>query len=192
MRLANTSPCTNGETSETACGFVVEFADIISEQKMNNSSGTNVGGWPASDMRTYVNGTIYDSLPSKLQNIIVETRVVSSHGSTAGEVNFTSSDKLYLLSSKEVWGNDESSYAVSNDTAEKETRQLDYYKSKGVTAVNYSGTIKYGSNDFGVEWHLRSADSSSRMQFFTVGSSGNWSEPLADINRGVSPAFRIA
>ena len=43
MRLANTSPCTNGETSETACGFVVEFADIISEQKMNNSSGTNVG-----------------------------------------------------------------------------------------------------------------------------------------------------
>ena len=191
VRLANTSPCTNGETSETACGFVVEFADIISEQKMNNSSGTNVGWWPASDMRTYVNGTIYDSLPSELQNIIVETRVVSSHGSTAGEVNFTSSDKLYLLSSKEVWGNDESSYAVSNDTAEKETRQLDYYKSKGVTAVNYSGAIKYGSNDFGVEWHLRSADSSSRMQFFTVGSSGNWSEPLADINRGVSPAFRI-
>ena len=192
VRVANTSSCTNGETSESACGFVVEFADIISEQKMNNSSGTNVGGWPASDMRTYVNGTIYDSLPSELQNIIAETRVVSSHGSTAGEVNFTSNDKLYLLSTKEVWGNDESSYAVSNDTAEAETRQLDYYKSKGVTAVNYSGAIKYGSNDFGVEWHLRSADSSSRMQFFTVGSGGDWSEPLADINRGVSPAFRIA
>ena len=35
VRVANTSSCTNGETSETACGFVVEFADIISNQFMN-------------------------------------------------------------------------------------------------------------------------------------------------------------
>ena len=29
VRISNMSKCTNGETSETACGFVVEFADII-------------------------------------------------------------------------------------------------------------------------------------------------------------------
>ena len=46
VRISNTSECTNGETSETACGFVIEFTDIINNQKMN-SSNTNVGGWTA-------------------------------------------------------------------------------------------------------------------------------------------------
>ena len=36
VRLANKSTCTT-ETSETACGFVVEFADIITKQKMNSA-----------------------------------------------------------------------------------------------------------------------------------------------------------
>ena len=31
------SECTNGESSETACEFVVEFADIITTQKFNSS-----------------------------------------------------------------------------------------------------------------------------------------------------------
>ena len=101
VRVANTSSCTNGETSETACGFVVEFADIISNQFMN-STNTNVGGWPASAVRTYVNTRIYNALPSDLQNVIATTTVVSGHGSTSGEANFTSSDKLYPLSTKEV------------------------------------------------------------------------------------------
>ena len=42
VRIANKSECTNGETSETACGFVVEFADIITMKKIN-STETNVG-----------------------------------------------------------------------------------------------------------------------------------------------------
>ena len=185
VRVANTSSCTNGETSETACGFVVEFADIISEQIMN-STGTNVGGWPASKMRTYVNGTIYNALPSELQNAIVETTVVSGHGSTSGETNFISNDKLYLLSTKEVWNG-----GTGYDTAEAETRQLDYYKNKGVTISNYSGAIKkyYGSNS---HWWLRGAFSDYANSFFIVNADGNWYYPIAYDGSGVSPAFRIA
>ena len=41
VRISNMSECTNGETSETACGFVVEFADIITNQQVN-STGTNL------------------------------------------------------------------------------------------------------------------------------------------------------
>lgn len=63
----------------------------------------------------------------------------------SGAVNFTSSDKLYLLSTKEVWNG-----GTRYDTAEAETRQLDYYKNKGVTTSypNSSGAIKQynGSN----------------------------------------------
>ncbi len=185
LRVANTSACTNGKTSETACGFVVEFADIISEQAMN-STETNVGGWPASAMRTYVNTTVYNALPSDLQNVIAETSVVSSHGSTSGEANFTSSDKLYLLSTKEVWNG-----GIGYDTAEAETRQLDYYKNKGVTISNYSEAIKQynGTNS---TWWLRSANSNITDTFFRVGSNGGWHNTIASNAFGVAPAFRIA
>ena len=185
VRVANTSACTNGETSETACGFVVEFADIITTHTMN-SSVTNVGGWPVSEMRTYVNSTIYNALPSDLQGVIADTTVVSGHGSTEGEENFTSTDKLYLLSTKEAWNG-----GTRKDTAEAETRQLDYYKNLGVTTLNYSGAIKQynGSNS---SWWLRSSISNRTTYFFTVYTSGGWSYGSANIVIGVSPAFRIA
>ena len=184
VRVANTSSCTNGETSETACGFVVEFADIISRHAMN-SIDTNVGGWPASEMRTYVNGTIYNVLPSELQNVIATTTVVSGHGSTSGETNFTSSDKLYLLSPKEIYNNKE------YDTVEAETRQLDYYKNKGVTDSNYSGAIKQynGTEDY---WWLRAAVSSNIYNFAFVYIYGATNQSGANSREGVSPAFRIA
>lgn len=185
VRVANTSSCTNGETSKTACGFVVEFADIITTHAMNSSS-TNVGGWPASEMRSYVNSTIYSALPSDLQNVIASTTVVSSHGPTSGEGNFTSTDKLYLLSSKEVLNG-----GTGYDTAESVTRQLDYYKNKGVTTSNRSGTIKK-NNGSSASWWLRSAKSSAANRFFRVNDNGVWSYSYADNADGVSPAFRIA
>ena len=180
VRVANTSECTNGETSETACGFVVEFADIITDYAMN-STATNVGGWPASEMRTYLNSTILNSLPSDLQSVIIDTTVVSSHGLTSGEANFTSTDKLYLLSSKEVWNG-----GTGYDTAESETRQLDYYANLGVIKDNYSGAIKQNSY-----WWLRSAAAHCTDYFFFVNNDGNWNYVRANNARGVSPAFRI-
>ena len=190
LRVANTSSCTNGETSQTACGFVVEFADIISKESMN-STETNVGGWPASAMRTYVNTTVYSALPSDLQNVIATTTVVSGHGSTSGEANFTSSDKLYLLSTKEVWGKDGTSNIINYDTAEAETRQLDYYKNNGVTTSNYGGTLKQ-YNDTNMIWWLRSATSYATDGFFNVYGDGDWNNYHANYILGVAPAFRIA
>ena len=185
VRVSNTSSCTNGETSETACGFVVEFADIISLQRMN-STDDNRGGWPSSAMRTYVNGTVYNALPSDLQSVITETKVISGHGATPGATNYVSNDKLYLLSPKEIW-NDNQKY----DTARAETRQLDYYKNKGVTLSNYSEAIKQynGSDKF---WWLRSANSSDINYFLIARSYGDLYHVYASSTYGVAPAFRIA
>ena len=104
LRIANTTTpaeCSTTGFSGTACGFVLEFVDIITDYSMNSTS-TNVGGWPATELRAYVNNDIYNALPEILRNAIINTTVVSGHGSTAGETNFTSTDKLYLLSTKEV------------------------------------------------------------------------------------------
>ena len=189
VRIANKSECTT-KTSETACGFVVEFANIITTQKFN-STDTNVGGWRDSKIRTYINDTIYKSLPSDLQNVITTTKVISGHGSTSGETNFDTQDKLYLLSSEEIYKDFSSSPNAQYDTSKGTSKQLDYYKKQGVTTSSYAGAIKQynGSNKY---WWLRSAISRYANRFLTVANYGGWAYTDAATSYGVSPAFRIA
>ena len=182
VRIANKSECTNGETSETACGFVVEFADIVTTQSFN-SSNSNSGGWKSSTIRTYLNGTVYDALPSELQDVITLTNVISGR-SGSDSANYETQDKLYLLTSKEVHGTKH-----SYDRVDAETKQLDYYKNLGVTTSNYSGAIKKynGSN---LWWLLRSVNATSSYPFLGISANGNCDHALG--TGGVSPAFRIA
>lgn len=191
IRVANTSTpaeCSTAGFSQTACGFVLEFADIIKTHRMN-STNTNAGGWPATSMRTYVNNDIYNALPSELKNGIIDTYVVSGHGKN-DPANFTSTDKLYLLSTKEVWGKEGTSNVVTADTAEAETRQLDYYKAQGVTTSNYGGAKKqYNSSNRA--WWLRAATSDTSYRFYTVYTIGDWDANYAKFSDGVAPAFRI-
>ena len=188
LRIANTttpSECSTAGFSQTACGFVLEFADIITYHKMNDTD-TNVGGWLATSMRTFVNNDIYNAIPSELKNAIIDTTVVSGHGSTSGETNFTSTDKLYLLAPKEIYTNFSSSY----DTAKDLTRTLDYYTSIGVTTSNYSEAIKKNGISASI-WWLRAATSSSTYSFLSVYDNGGWANEPASISRGVAPAFRL-
>ena len=190
LRIANTSTpseCSRTGFSQTACGFVLEFADIIIEHTMNGTA-TNAGGWPATTMRTFVNNDIYNAIPDEIKNAIIDTTVVSGHGKSDTE-NFTSTDKLYLLSTAEVWSQG-SSNTISNDTARDNTRQLDYYKNLGVTTNNYSGAIKKKgtSADF---WWLRAANSNDTSRFLRVNNYGYLNNTNASISSGVAPAFRL-
>ena len=193
VRVANnTTPaeCNDSSFSQTACGFVVEFADIVENRQMN-STNTNVGGWEASEMRTYANGDFYNKLPAELRKVIIDTKVISGHGSTSGETNFTSTDKIYLLSAHEVWEDGTSNQVSSKDTAYNQTRQLDYYKNLGVTTNNYSGAIKKNVSGSNSNWWLRAALSSYNLAFLIVNSSGDWTYYNAYSDIGLAPAFRI-
>ena len=188
LRIANTSTpseCSTSGFSQTACGFVLEFADIIAEHKMNDTN-TNVGGWPASSMYTFVNNDIYNALPDEIKNAIIDTTVVSGHGNTSGEENFTSTDKLYLLAPKEIYINWSDRY----DTSKYLTRTLDYYTSIGVTTSNYSGAIKKNGTSASA-WWLRVANSIGNDTFYDVYSDGDWFRNGANYTYGVSPAFRL-
>lgn len=193
LRIANLSTpseCSGANFSQTACGTVLEFADIITTHNPNLTS-TNVGGWPATEMRRYINNDIYSTLPSELQSIIIDTKVISGHGSTVGETNFISTDKIYLLSPTEIWAEGQSN-PIANDTAGALTKQLDYYKKLGVTTSNFFGAAKQynGSNYY---WSLRTAYSAQTGTFYYVENNGLWKYYYAHYNSyGVSPAFRIA
>ena len=196
LRIANKSKpssCSTSGYSQTACGFVIEFADIITTYNMNPAGtyknveykyGWNKDGWPASAMRTFVNNDIYNSLPSDLRNGIVETTVVSGYGSS-DSANFTSTDKLYLLSPMEVWGDWTGMYGSEVDRSKNQTRQLDYYSNLGVTYKNYNSAIKkHGTTQY-FWWH-RSAKYDNNIGFYGMQGNG-----YAYRDGGVSPAFKI-
>ena len=209
LRIANMSTpdiCNTKGFSQSACGLVLEFADIITVKYMNfikvsypegtsgfggeTGTGTNKGGWPASTLNTFVNNDIYNSLPGDLRNMIIDTTVISGHGER-DSANFTSTDKLYLLDAKEVYGTSlEGSSYLQDDTASDYERQLDYYLKQGVTIDNYSALIKQNKGTNGV-WWLRSAY--SYADFFIVNHLGVLNiEEACNVNyEGVSPAFRI-
>ena len=190
LRIANTSTpseCSRTGFSQTACGFVLEFADIIIEHTMNGTA-TNAGGWPATTMRTFVNNDIYNAIPDEIKNAIVDTTVVSGYGSKDTE-NFISTDKLYLLSTAEVWAQG-SSNTIEYDTARDVTRQLDYYKNLGTSTSNYSGAIKKDKAGYDW-WWLRAAISTSTYNFLNVRNNGDWNSSNANDTNGVAPAFRL-
>ena len=204
VRIANMSTpseCNQNGFSQSACGFVVEFTDIITTHNMNPSgeyngttynSGWNKDGWPKSQMKTFIDNDIYNSLPQDLKSVIITTQTVSGHGKEDTN-NFTSSDKLYLLSTAEIWVQDTSN-TIDYDAARDKTRQLDYYKSNGVTTSSYAGAIKNNSSGSATSWWLRSANSNTNTGFYAVAINGNWSGSITTVARntyGVSPVFRI-
>ena len=200
VRIANLkSPteegCGTNGFSESACGFVIEFTDIITTDSMNSSGdyngktysdGWNKDGWPKSQMKTFLDNDIYNSLPKELKNVIITTETVSGHGSEDTN-NFTSPDKLYLLAPKEIY----SDWSNQYDTARDKTRQLDYYNSKGVTTNSYASAIKKNSEGTAAWWWLRCAFSSDYGGFYSVNDYGAQGYSNADYSSGVSPAFRI-
>ena len=202
VRIANMSTpneCNDNNFSQSACGFVVEFTDIITTHNMN-STETNKGGWPESAMYKFLNDdslngesgkelSIINSLPQELKNVIITTETVSGHGSEDTN-NFKSSDKLYLLSTAEIWSQGTSN-TINYDTARDKTRQLDYYKNEGVTTNSYNSAIKKDSAGNTSRWWLRSAYSYYNYIFYSVSGGGDWGAIYANYTYGVSPAFRI-
>ena len=205
VRVANnTKPeeCTREDFSQTACGFVVEFADIVEYRDMNPAGeykgttypdGWNVDGWPGSELYKYANGDFFNKLPSDLQSAIIDTKVISGHG-TSEEKNFTSTDKIYLLSAHEVWEDGTSNQVSTYDTSYNNTRQLDYYKNKGVTTNNYASAVKFehiAEKRKDSSWWLRAASSNFATNFLCVGINGDWYNYTANDTNGFAPAFRI-
>lgn len=192
LRIANnTTPenCSISGFSRTGCGLVIEFEDIITTNKITSSLSSN-GGWQSSTMRTYVNNDIYNAMPTDLQNAIIDTRVISGHNENESN-NYATLDKIYLLSSAEVW---EEYTTMINiiypDTAYKNSRQLDYYSANKVATNNYSGAIKKKNGTASI-WWLRTPSNSNTMSFFSVAASGARTSYYVNQSYGISPAFRV-
>ena len=196
VRIANKSTpseCSNAEHSKTACGFVIEFADVITNHRMNpfdqgghvNGDG-NMGGWEYSEIRQFVNNEIYNSLPSELKNVIIDTYVVSGYSNSDTSV-FKTTDKLYYFSHREIGGGT----VYSNIKDSGYSHQLDLYVAYN---GNHAMAIKK-MNGTASNWCLRTPPyyTSGRIYynvFYGIRASDGFIDQYGACS-GVSPAFRI-
>ena len=192
LRVANISKsdsCGNSGYSESGCGFVIEFADIITNRVINSTSTTR-GSWSATTIRTFVNNDIYNLLPTDLKKSILNTNVITGHGNSEDN-NSTSTDKLYLLSPIEIYG----SVSTTYDSAINVTNQLDYYKQNNVSLNSYDSAIKNtvvsGGTGSANAWWTRTPAQIMDGQFMMVTDTGNLYSTYLTQQLGVSPAFRI-
>ena len=193
LRVANTSTpaeCATAGFSQTACGFVLEFADVVTTLRYADNSAMD---WPNSEIRTYINSDIYNALPAVLKNAIIDTISVTGHRYGVEE-NHITMDKVYLLSTHEVCEDvDENEYGGIDymDAAYNNTRQLDYYQAQGVTTSNYARAIKQYNGTNYVWWlrgHIFFLMTEGTFSVNDDGSNYGYHHTMV---KGVSPAFRI-
>jgi len=142
-------------------------------QKMN-ATNTNAGGWEKSKLRGRLNsGDLWSLLPAELQSKVKAVKKLTDNqgGGKAGTPTATT-DKVFLLSATEVWGDMQS-----------DGTQYEYYKSKGVTTSNYSGASSSYNH-----W-TRSVSPSYSTSFRYVYYSGGWLNYEATNTGCVFPAF---
>ena len=142
-------------------------------QKMN-ATNTNAGGWEKSELRGRLNtGDLWSLLPSELQSKVkAVTKMTDNQGGGKAGTPTATTDKVFLLSATEVWGDMQS-----------DGTQYEYYKSNGVTTSNYSGA---SSSTY--HW-TRSVFPSSSTSFRYVFNSGDWYSSNATYTSYVFPAF---
>ena len=79
-----------------------------------NSTNTNVGGWDASLMRTFLNTRIYEALPTVWKSMLKKVKINASAGNKLTEI-IVSEDNVYLASTTELSNNTSEPYASEGD-----------------------------------------------------------------------------
>ena len=139
-----------------------------------NATNTHAGGWEKSELRGRLNtGDLWSLLPSELQSKVKSVTKMTDNlgGGKAGTPSATT-DKVFLLSTTEVYGD------LQSDGA-----QYEYYKSKGVTTSNYSS-----ASSSSYHW-TRSVHPGNSASFRCVHSNGSYDYYSATNIYCVFPAF---
>ena len=147
--------------------------NVLGGQRMN-ATDSNAGGWEKSELRGRLNsGDLWALLPAEVQSKAkAVTKVTDNKGGGKAGTPSATTDKVFLLSATEVYGD-----------LQSDGTQYEYYKTKGVTKSSYSAAAS-GSN----HW-TRSVFPSDSTSFRIVSSGGGWNNNHATNTNCVFPAF---
>ena len=116
-------------------GLTFEATNTALAAQRMNATNVNAGGWEKSELRSRLNtGDLWSLLPSELQSKVKSvTKMTDNQGGGKAGTPSATTDKVFLLSTTEVYGD-----------LQSDGIQYEYYKSKGVTTSNYSGASSSG------------------------------------------------
>ena len=116
--------------SSGKAGLTFEATNDALGKQCLDVANTNVGGWEKSELRGRLNsGDLWALLPAEVQSKAkAVTKMTDNQGGGKAGTPTATTDKVFLLSVTEVYGDDQS-----------DGTQYEYYKSKGVTGSNWSG-----------------------------------------------------
>ena len=140
-----------------------------------NATDTNAGGWEASELRTKMNsGEIWSLMPADFQlKVKPVTKMTDNKGGGSAGTPSATTDKVFLLSSTEVYGD-----------LHSDGTQYEYYQSKGVTKSNYSGA------SLSIKHWTRSVTPNTSTGFCALRSNGEWySSYASSTGQTVFPAW---
>ena len=175
IKLCNTSDSgKNADVSALVTQDSVVIADCAVRTVDSYTAGTGaIGGYTASEMRTYIQETIKPLIPQEVLAAIKPVTKYTQNYNTAGNAvnNVTSTEDVWIPSRREMFANTESqgptytSFFTSNDSRKK--------KKTGASSASW--------------WWLRSA--SSTYTFYFVGSDGSDNFNTASNPSGVVVGF---
>ena len=152
--------------------FLTTSPNIVSHM---NATDANAGGWEKSEMRGRLNsGNLWALLPVEIQSKAkAVTKMTDNQGGGSAGTPSATTDRVFLLSSTEVYGD-----------LDSDGIQYEYYKSKGVSKANYSGaSVNLG-------YWTRSVHPGGSTYFRYVNSKGVWDFSFSAFgNHYVFPAW---
>ena len=186
-------------------GITFVFADAPAAHAMGEDA-SNEGGWEKSEMRSWLNGSFADMLPSDLKGVIksASKKTNSSAYTTPGAVS-TTSDKLWLLSYVEIAGSASPNDLVGGsripaETYNAEGKQYQVFSDMKVSGNSENAALERtftGKEGNGLvvtgeacPWWQRSLSMTWTSGFGAVDAEGNplnaW---ITDHDIGVVPGF---
>lgn len=153
--------------------------ELLPDMHVMNTQNTNVGGWNGCKMRTYLNETIYPTLPNDLKSVIVEKTHMRTEGNQSGSL-VSASDKLWLPTEWEIFGTSHFGYENSA-----------YNKQYSIFTDANSRIKKIVNNTSANDWWESSPNFASNKRFCYVILNGNGESYDANYSSGVAICLRI-
>ena len=166
---------TYADGSSNKAPLTFQMHDLYESLYEMELTGTNANGWAGCAMRQTYLPAILKLMPVEVRAGITPVLKYTSAGNLNAGIG-SSSDKLFLLSEKELCGDN---YKYSFDG---EGTQYDYYKAGNSTIKNLDGVGSYA-------WFTRSPNKSNQSYFVLADTSGGTGNASANLSRGVAFAF---
>lgn len=167
----------SGSTSANKAGISMITRDLLPNTRQMNSSNTNVGGFPASALYAYLNGTILNGLPSDLRSVLktIYKWYGTGNNTTNGQWH---GSKVWIPLEYEMFGTTTLSPATEHTTGN--ARKYPIF-------TDNASRIKRMNNGSGsAQWYWEaSPDASNAAGFCIVDSNGSPNTYYASITGGV-------